>query len=86
MGDSPVLLGSPRDLDLLAFACTVANTDVRGVEPLGVDAQERGRALPVTDTTRLLAESTASVESAGGAEKATAVGPEALEPGAYGRM
>jgi len=36
----------------------------------------------IVDTTPVLAKSTAGVELAGGAEKATAAEPEALEPGA----
>jgi hypothetical protein len=45
--------------------------------------QERVRERSVVDTTPVLAESTASIELAGEAEKAIAAKPEALEPGAY---
>ena len=40
--------------------------------------------LPVVGTAPVLAKSTGSVELTGGAEKATAARPEALEPRAYG--
>ena len=40
--------------------------------------------LPVVDTIPVLAESTAGVELAGGAEKATAAEPDALGPGRMG--
>jgi hypothetical protein len=45
--------------------------------------QERARERSVVDTTPVLAESTASIELAGEAEKAIAAKTEALEPGAY---
>ena len=45
--------------------------------------QERVRERSVVDTTPVLAESTASIELAGEAEKAIAAKPEALEPRAY---
>ena len=45
--------------------------------------QERVRERSVVDTTPVLAESTASIELAGEAEKAIAAKTEALEPGAY---
>ena len=46
---------------------------------------ERTRGAPAVVSTALaMAEGTAGVESASGAEKATAAKSEALEPGAYG--
>ena len=40
--------------------------------------------LPVVSTAPSMAEGTASIEPAGGAEKAPTARPEALEPRAYG--
>ena len=70
--------------DPLGLASTVVNADMdaREVEPSGVDTHKRG-VLPVVGTAPVMAEGTAGVEPAGGAEKATAAKPEALEPGAY---
>jgi len=84
LDDPPVLLGSPEDLDHLGLICTVAKTDARLVEHLGVDAHERGRALSVLDTAAALAEGTAGVELAGKGERAITAKLEALEPWAYG--
>jgi len=48
----------------------VAKTDARLVEPSGDDVHERGRALPVMDTTGALAKGTTGVGLAGKAEGA----------------
>ena len=50
--------------------------------PRALTRMDRG--LPIVGAVPSMAEGTAGVESAGGAEKAAAVGLEALEPGAYG--
>ena len=76
--------GGPGDLDSLGLAWTVADMEARKVEPSGVDAHERGGALPVVGAAPVLAEGTAGVEPAGKAEKATAAKPEALVPWAQG--
>ena len=59
------------------------------VEPSGVDTHEQGGGgcylLWNLCATPAMAKGTASVEPTGGAEKATAVKLEALEPGAYGK-
>jgi len=84
LDDSPVLLGSPEDLDRLGLTCTVAKTDARSVEPSGVDAHKRRRVLLVVDTAPAPAEGTAGVELAGKAERAMTAKLEALEPWVYG--
>ena len=61
-----------------------ADTDAREVGPSGVDTHKRGEAPPVVSAALAMAEGTAGVESAGGAEKAIAAKSEALESGAYG--
>jgi len=85
LDDSSMLHGGgPGDLDSLGLAWTVADMEARKVEPSGVDAHERGGALPVVGAAPALAEGTAGVEPAGEAEKATAAKPEALVPWAQG--
>lgn len=56
------------------------NADVRGVEPSGIEAYERGGVQPVADTAPALAESTAGIELADEAERAVTAKHEALEP------
>ena len=70
----------PRRPDRLGLACTIANTDTREVESSGIGAQEQGRTLPVVDTAPVLAESRASIEPAGMAERAMSAKSEALVP------
>jgi len=53
----------------------VANTDAEEVEPPGVDAHERGGALPVVGAAPALAKGTAGVEPAGEAKRATTLSP-----------
>ena len=84
LDDSPILVGSPGDFDRLGLACTVANVDVRELEPSSVDVYERGGALPVVGAAPTLAEETAGVEPAGEAERAAAAKPEALAPWTQG--
>jgi hypothetical protein len=57
--------------------------DARKVETSSVDMRERKEALPVMDAAPFMAKGAASVKPAGGAEKATAARPEALEPEAH---
>ena len=81
LGDSPFLPGdhsSPRDLDSLGPACTVADVDMKEVEPSCVDAHKQGGVLPVTGVVPALAEDTVSVGPADKAETASAAKPEAL--------
>jgi len=80
LGNSLVLAGSRGDLDHLHLAYTFVNSDAREVELSGVDTQERRRVLLVVDTTPAVTESTASIEPAGKAERATAAKSEALVP------
>ena len=64
-----------------------AGMDAREAGPSGIGTHERGEAPPVVSAALAMAEGAASVESAGGAEKATAAKSEALnalKPGAYG--
>ena len=56
------------------------NADAGEVEPLWVDAHERGRAPPVVGAAPALAEATAGIEPAGNAEIASTAKPEALVP------
>ena len=72
-------------LDHLGLACAVTNADAREVQSSGVDTNKQRGLLPFMDTTPALAESTAGVELAGKAEKATAAKLEALEPEACGK-
>jgi len=58
--------------------------DVEEVEPSGVNAHERGEALPVVDAAPALDESTSGVKPAGEAEKAVAAKSKALVPQAQG--
>ena len=58
---------------------------MREVEPLGVDMNGQGGALPVVGTAFAMAKGPAGIRSAGGADKATAAAPEALGPRGYGR-
>ena len=62
---------SPVSPDSPGLAVTVVNgdTDAGNVKTLGVDTHGRGGALPVVGTALAMAEGTASVGSAGGAEK-----------------
>ena len=53
---------------------------MRNLRPSGVNAHERGGALPVVGTAPALVEGTAGFEPAGEAEKATAAKSEALVP------
>ena len=80
MDSSPILHGSPGDLDSLGLVCTVADADAGRVEPSRVDAHEQGGVLPVTGAAPVLAEETAGVEPAGEAERAAAAKSEALAP------
>jgi len=84
LDDSPILLGSPGDLDRLRLVCTVSNADARELEPSSVDAYERVGALPVVGAAPALAEGTAGVEPAGEAERAMAAKSEALAPWTQG--
>jgi hypothetical protein len=59
--------------------------DVREVRPSGIDMHKQGEPPLVMSTALAMAEGTAGIESAGGAENATAAKSEALEPGAYGK-
>jgi len=59
----------------------VTKANAGEVESSDVDVCERKGAPSPTGTTPALAKGTASIELAGGAEKATAAKPEALEPG-----
>ncbi len=77
---SPILHGSPGDLDSLELVCTVADADTGRVEPSRVDAHERGGVLPVPGAAPVLAEETAGVEPAGEAERAAAAKSKALAP------
>ena len=61
-----------------------ADTDAREVGPSSIDTHKRAEAPPVVSAALAMAEGTAGVESAGGAEKVTAAKPEALKSGAYG--
>ena len=83
LGDSPVSLGSPGDLDRFGLACTVVNTDAREVEPLSIHADEQGGAQLVIGATPAPAEGTAGVELVGGAKRATTAKPEALGAGIW---
>src|SRR5712691_7564959 len=78
--NSPILHGSPGDLDSLGLVCTVMDADAGRVEPSRVDAHEQGGVLPVTGAAPVLAEETAGVEPAGEAERAAAAKSEALAP------
>src|SRR5712691_6887078 len=80
LDSSPILHGSPGDLDSLGLVCTVADADTGRVEPSRVDAHEQGGVLPVTGAAPVLAEETAGVEPAGEAERAAAAKSEALAP------
>ena len=80
LGDSPAFL---EDIDPLGPVGMTKNADAEEVEPSGIDAHERGGMLAVVDTEPPLAEGTASIEPASGAERATAARPEALGPGVY---
>ena len=82
LGNSPVFLGSPRDVDCFGLACTVVNTNAREVEPLSIHAYKQGGAQLVVGAA--LAEGTAGVELIVGAEKVATENPEALGPGPYG--
>jgi hypothetical protein len=61
---------------VLAGTVVNANMDGQDVEPSG--------AVPVMSAATSMAEGTASAESAGGAERATAAGPGVLEPDVAG--
>jgi len=81
-GNSPVF---PKDVDPFGLVGVAEKADAGGVEPFGIDAYEGGGApLPVVGAATALAEGTASIEPASGAERAAAANPEALEPGAHG--
>ena len=82
LGDSPVFLGTPGDLEGFRLACMIVKTEMREDEPPGADAQVRRRVLSVVDTTPVLAKSTAGIGPAGEAERAMAAKSEALVLGA----
>jgi hypothetical protein len=73
-------------VNVAVLAGTVVNADMDGrdVEPSGVDACKRGGVAPVMSAATSMAKSTAGAKSAGRAERATAVGPRALEPNVAG--
>ena len=79
-GDLPAFL---EDINLFGLAGVAENADAREVEPSSVETHDRGGVLPVVDTEPALADGTAGVELAGGAERATTAKPKALEPWAY---
>ena len=60
------------------------DVDAEEIDPSGVDAHERGGALPVVGVAPALAEGTASVGPAGEAETASTAEPEALAPWTQG--
>ena len=72
------------ETDPFGLASAVESADLRGVEPSGVNAHERGGAQPVAGTAPALAEGTAGVEPAGETKIATAAKLEALVPWAQG--
>ncbi len=82
-GDTPAF---PDDIDTHPFglAGVADNADAGELEPLSIDAHERGGALPVAGAGPALAEGTAGVELAGKAEGAIAAKLEALVPWAQG--
>ena len=69
MDDSPILHRSTRNLDCLGLTFTIANANLREVQPSGVDVHEKGGALPVVDTAPALTEGTAGVELASEAKR-----------------
>jgi hypothetical protein len=75
---------SPDPLRLAGIAVK-ADTNMKGVKPLGINTCRWGGALPVMGTTLAMAKGTASVRSADRADKATTIAPKALGPRAYGR-
>ena len=74
----------PSDPLGLASAAVSADADAREVEPSGIDTHERGGDLPVMGAAPALAEGTAGIEPASGAERATAARSDALGLRAHG--
>ena len=82
LGNSPVF---PKDVDPFGLVGVAEKADAGGVELFGIDMYEGGGApLPVVGAAPALAEGTASIGPASGAERAATADPEALEPGAHG--
>jgi len=71
--------------DHLGLAGMAKNADRRDVEPSGVDKHKTGGAPSVVGAAPGLAEGTAGIKPASGAESAAAVKLEAFEPRAYGK-
>jgi len=84
LDDSPILHGSPGDLDRLGLAHVAADADASEPEPPSVDTHGRGGVLPVVGVAPALAKGTAGVERTGEAETAMAAKLEALVPWAQG--
>ena len=76
-GNSPAF---PENIGPFGLAGADKNADAGGVEPLGIDADERGGAPLLMGAAPALAEGAAGVGPAGGAETATTAEPKALAP------
>jgi len=77
LGNLPVL---PENIGPFGLAGMTKKADARGVEPLGIDADEQGGVLLLMGTAPALAKGTAGVRPAGKAETATTTEPKALAP------
>jgi len=83
LGNSPVL---PENIGPFGLAGATKKADAGGVEPLGIDADERGGVPSLMGAAPALAEGTAGVGPAGEAETATTAEPEALAPRAQDKV